>query len=66
MDKFNEFIELAKKLNEIEMIPLLMGSVGLEVITEISWGAQDLDVHVRGDKHNGCLMWHLIPPCKFT
>ena len=30
---FNEFIKIAKKLNEIEITPLLMGSVGLEVVT---------------------------------
>ncbi len=34
--KFNEFIKIAKKLNDIEIIPLLMGSVGLEVVTRKS------------------------------
>jgi hypothetical protein len=55
--KFDEFIKIAKKLNDIEMIPLLMGSVGLEVITGKSWDAQDLDVHVPGDKRG----WE-VPP----
>ncbi|MGM0843158.1 MAG: phosphoribosylanthranilate isomerase [Bacillota bacterium] len=34
-----------------------MGSVGLEVVTEMSWGAQDLDIHVPGDKRG----WE-VPP----
>lgn len=56
-DKFNEFINIAKKLNDIEIIPLLMGSVGLEIITDRSWDAQDLDIHVPGDKRG----WE-VPP----
>lgn len=48
--KFNEFLKIAKKLNEIDIIPLLMGSVGLEVVTKKKWNAQDLDIHVPGDK----------------
>ncbi|MFN7249837.1 MAG: phosphoribosylanthranilate isomerase [Anaerobacillus sp.] len=49
-NKFNEFIKIAKKLNDIDIIPLLMGSVGLEVVTGKSWDAQDLDIHVPGDE----------------
>lgn len=55
--KFNEFIKIAERLNEIEIIPLLMGSVGLEVVTGKSWDAQDLDIHVPGDKRG----WE-VPP----
>ncbi|ADU32180.1 hypothetical protein [Evansella cellulosilytica] len=55
--KFDEFIKVAKKLNDIEIIPLLMGSVGLEVITGKSWDAQGLDIHVPGDKRG----WE-VPP----
>lgn len=55
--KFDEFIKIAKKLNDFDIIPLLMGSVGLEVITRKSWDAQDLDVHVPGDKRG----WD-VPP----
>ena len=55
--KYDEFIEIAKKLNDIEIIPLLMGSVGLEAITGKSWDAQDLDIHVPGDKRG----WE-VPP----
>lgn len=56
-NKFNEFIHIAKNLNDIEIIPLLMGSVGLEVITGKNWDAQDLDIHVPGDKRG----WE-VPP----
>ena len=55
--KFNEFIEVARKLNGMGITPLLMGSVGLEVVTEESWDAQDLDIHVPGDKRG----WE-VPP----
>ncbi len=55
--KFDEFIKITKKLNDIDIIPLLMGSVGLEVITEKSWYAQDLDIHVPGDERG----WE-VPP----
>ncbi|MGG4170051.1 phosphoribosylanthranilate isomerase [Rossellomorea vietnamensis] len=48
--KFNEFIDIARKLNGIGITPLLMGSVGLEEVTGRSWDAQDLDIHVPGDK----------------
>jgi hypothetical protein len=56
-NKFDEFIKIAKKLNDIEIIPLLMGSVGLEVVTGKSWDAQDLDIHIPGDKR----VWE-VPP----
>ncbi|MFQ3543983.1 phosphoribosylanthranilate isomerase [Halobacillus rhizosphaerae] len=55
--KFNEFLKIAKKLNETKIIPLLMGSVGLEVITNKSWHPQDLDIHVPGDQRG----WE-VPP----
>ncbi|WP_198030032.1 phosphoribosylanthranilate isomerase [Oceanobacillus manasiensis] len=57
MDKFAEFIRITKKLNEMEIIPLLMGSVGLEVVTSADWDAQDLDIHVPGDERG----WE-VPP----
>ncbi|WP_047985837.1 hypothetical protein [Ornithinibacillus californiensis] len=57
MNKYDEFINIAKKLNEMEIIPLLMGSVGLELVTEKSWGAQDLDIHIPGDERG----WE-VPP----
>lgn len=51
--KFNEFINIARKLNDLDIIPMLMGSVGLEVVTGKSWESQDLDIHVPGDKGDG-------------
>lgn len=56
-NKFAEFIKIAKELNDIDITPLLMGSVGLEVITGEDWDAQDIDVHVPGDKRG----WE-VPP----
>ncbi len=50
MNKLDEFIEIAGKLNGMGITPLLMGSVGLEVVTGKSWDSQDLDIHVPGDK----------------
>ncbi|TSB44813.1 phosphoribosylanthranilate isomerase [Alkalicoccobacillus porphyridii] len=55
--KYIEFLKIAKKLNEYEIIPLLMGSVGLEVVTGKSWDASDLDIHVPGDKRG----WEVSP-----
>lgn len=47
---FTEFISIARKLNELDIVPLLIGSVGLEIITNKRWQAQDLDIHVPGDR----------------
>lgn len=55
--KFNEFLKIVEKLNDINIIPLLMGSVGFEVVTGKSWDAQDIDIHVPGDKRG----WK-VPP----
>lgn len=48
--KFREFLIIAKRLNEVQITPLLMGSVGLEIVTKSSWDAQDLDIHIPGDE----------------
>jgi hypothetical protein len=48
--KFREFLKITKRLNEIHITPLLMGSVGLEIVTGENWDAQDLDIHVPGDE----------------
>lgn len=47
---YNEFIDICKRLNEINIIPLLMGSLGLEYISDIDWNPGDIDIHVPGDK----------------
>lgn len=49
-DKYKIFLEITKKLNKINIIPLLMGSVGLELLTNKSFNSNDLDIHVPGDK----------------
>jgi len=46
---FATFLSIARALNERGLVPLLMGSVGLEVRTGRSWQARDLDIHVPGD-----------------
>ncbi|HSL86939.1 MAG TPA: hypothetical protein VK861_08395, partial [Bacteroidales bacterium] len=48
--KFDEFIRIAEELNNIDIIPLLMGSVGMEVVTKRCWDARDIDIHVPGDR----------------
>ena len=57
MTKYNEFLRITKYLNDIDIIPLLMGSVGLEKVTGEDWNAQDLDIHVPGDERG----WE-VPP----
>lgn len=49
-EKFAIFLTIARQLNQKNITPLLMGSVGLEVVTGKEWRAQDLDIHVPGDK----------------
>lgn len=48
--KFSEFLKITRSLNEVQITPLLMGSVGLEIVTGRNWDAQDLDIHVPGDE----------------
>lgn len=56
-EKFTIFLTIAKQLNQKKITPLLMGSAGLEIVTGKNWDAQDLDIHVPGDKRG----WE-IPP----
>ncbi|WP_162012727.1 phosphoribosylanthranilate isomerase [Streptococcus sp. S784/96/1] len=46
---YQGFLTIARELNQIGIVPLLMGSVGLEVRTGQSWQARDLDIHVPSD-----------------
>ncbi|MGT2665924.1 phosphoribosylanthranilate isomerase [Streptococcus rifensis] len=46
---YQDFLAIARELNQIGITPLLMGSVGLEVRTGQSWLARDLDIHVPSD-----------------
>ncbi|MGQ7395412.1 phosphoribosylanthranilate isomerase [Streptococcus suis] len=43
------FLEIAQELNQIDITPLLMGSVGLEQRTGRDWQAGDLDIHIPSD-----------------
>ena len=49
-DKFAEFLKIASQLNKIGIVPLLMGSLGLEQVTGQDWQARDIDIHVHGDE----------------
>ena len=49
-DKFAEFLKIASQLNKLGIIPLLMGSLGLEQVTGQDWQARDIDIHVHGDE----------------
>ena len=48
-NKYKEFIRIVRELNLIGITPVLMGSLGLEFTTGVSWNAQDIDIHVPGD-----------------
>lgn len=49
MDLFKEFQEICMQLNEENIVPTLMGSVGLEYRSRIDWKPSDIDIHVPGD-----------------
>lgn len=48
--QINEFLKITLHLNQLAIIPLIMGSVGLEIVTQKDWQAQDIDIHVPGGK----------------
>ena len=49
MNLFKEFQEICEKLNRENILPTLMGSVGLEYRSGIDWKPSDIDIHVPGD-----------------
>ena len=49
-NKFAEFLKIASQLNKMGIVPLLMGSLGLEQVTGQDWQARDIDIHVHGDE----------------
>lgn len=49
-DKLAEFLTITKELNRLGTVPLLMGSLGLELLTDRDWQARDIDIHVHGDE----------------
>lgn len=48
-DLFNQFKIICVHLNNVGIVPTLMGSLGLEYISKTSWGPSDIDIHVPGD-----------------
>lgn len=46
---FNEFLKICKQLNSINITPTLMGSLGLQYLTDENWFPSDIDIHVEGD-----------------
>lgn len=54
MNKVNQvlwtiFMEICRHLNQDGLVPTLMGSLGLEYLTQKSWNPSDIDIHVEGD-----------------
>ncbi|RXK18699.1 phosphoribosylanthranilate isomerase [Macrococcus sp. DPC7161] len=47
---FKEFIKVCKELNKVEIKPTLMGSLGLELVSNKEWNPSDIDIHVPGDR----------------
>lgn len=47
--KYQTFLTIADKLNNQGIVPLLMGSLGLELVTGKNWNSVDIDIHVNGD-----------------
>jgi hypothetical protein len=47
MNLYNDFINFTKKLNEdIDIIPVLYGSLGLEKVTGVDFSPKDIDILV--------------------
>lgn len=46
---FKEFINICRSLNAIDIKPTLMGSLGLELVSNREWLPSDIDIHVPGD-----------------
>ncbi|MGT2846695.1 hypothetical protein [Streptococcus massiliensis] len=49
MEKMTEFLTITRELNKIGITPLLMGSLGLEQVTQKDWQVCDIDIHVPSD-----------------
>lgn len=46
---FDEFTKIARAINAHSIVPVLMGSLGLEYVTQKEWHPSDIDIHVEGD-----------------
>lgn len=49
MELFEEFLLICEQLNKINIVPTLMGSVGLGYVSGKDWHPSDIDIHVPGD-----------------
>lgn len=47
--KYSVFLSVAKQLNDCGIVPVLMGSLGLEIVTTKNWDVGDIDIHIPGD-----------------
>lgn len=51
--KYGEFLKVCSSLNKkLNVIPVLFGSLGLEVLTQYDFNADDIDLLVPEDYHN--------------
>ncbi|GAB6692363.1 MULTISPECIES: hypothetical protein [Streptococcus] len=41
-----EFLKIVSEMNKLNIIPLLLGSFGLEKVTNKSWQASDIDIYL--------------------
>lgn len=46
---FHEFCVICLRLNQLGIVPTLMGSLGLEFVSGQDWMPSDIDIHVPGD-----------------
>ena len=46
---FDEFRIICLQLNEVGIVPTLMGSLGLEYMSKEDWSPADIDIHVPGN-----------------
>lgn len=42
----DEFLKIVIELNKLNIIPLLLGSLGIEKVTNRSWQASDIDIYL--------------------
>ncbi|MCI2895520.1 hypothetical protein [Staphylococcus hominis] len=46
---FDKFINICRSLNAIDIKSILMGSLGLELVSKREWLPSVIDIHVPGD-----------------
>ncbi|MCY1704308.1 hypothetical protein [Deinococcus sp. SL84] len=48
-EMLQEFLRIAGALNREGIVPTLLGSLGLSLVTDKDWKPSDIDIHVPGD-----------------